>query len=506
MPRRGPSDLPGDPSPPSSVRRAGPGVWAGVVAAAAVAVLAAVTTAARSPATVVVLGLGTPALLLLLLRRRPHRPSPDQNPWRRLVAGVVVVVVSAPTVLQGTWSLLPGTTAPAVPLSVVSGLAVLAAYPLMFAGSLRLLNYRRGLVLSRADPWFDGLSSLLALGAVLAAAGVPVLVADGLPLPQAWSTLVRPVVVLVLAAFAVANCQLVGWRTDRRLLEVVAVFGLLLAAEVLDVVAAAGGRGPVTTAVAVGARVAALVLLGVAAWRPAPRPTTTTELGWAALTSPLSVFSMTMVAGFLSSSRPGTAIVTTALTTAALTVVALKVLFLVRTLTGLLESRRLSLVDDLTGLPNRRAFFTEVDRLGGQEVAVMLLDLNGFKHVNDTFGHQLGDELLQDTARRLERVVAGHGTVARLGGDEFVVLLPGADAFAAAQVAQTVHRELGPREVGGRWLVTSASTGIAVGVTGGVTGGRGEDLLHAADVAMYRAKNSGGGWRVASDVLDHEPI
>jgi len=387
---------------------------------------------------------------------------------------------------------------------VLSVVAVLAAYPLVFAGSLDLLHYRRTLVLPGVEAWFDGLASLLAIGAVLAAVPVPALVAAGSSPWAAWSASARPCVVLVLAAFAVANCQLVGWRTDRRLVKVVAVFTLLLTAEVLDLVVgtgAAAGAAVTTTGVAGGSRAAALVLLGAAAWRPAPRPSATVELNWATTAAPLSVFTMTMVAGFLATSHPGAARVTVTLTTAALTVVALKIVVLVRTLVVLLESRRLSLVDDLTGLPNRRAFFEAVDRVGDEDVAVMLLDLNGFKHVNDTFGHLLGDKLLQDTAGRLRDVVPERGVVARLGGDEFVVLLPGPDASAVERVADAVQRVLGPREVDGRWLATSVSIGVA---HAGTADRRTEDVLHAADVAMYQAKGSGGGWRTASRAVDRE--
>lgn len=482
------------------------------------AVLAAVAVAGLSALlprwTPVVLTAGTVVFLVLQLVHGRRRTQ-DPTPWRWLSLGVALVVLSTPTVLRAA----PGTSDPTT-LFTASTAAVLLAYPALFSGSLRLLHYRRTQVLPRVHAWFDGLGSLLALGAIAAADPVPALVADGTGAPEAWARLARPLVVLVLAAFAAANCQLVGWRTDRRLLKVLGSFLLLLTAEVVDLLTALGdGSGGPGAAAAAGARAAALVLLGAAAWRPAPRPTAAGDIDWAAMAGPVSIFCLTLVAGFLATVRQDRSLLTFALTAAALIVVALKIVTLVRTLVDLLESRRLSLVDDLTGLPNRRAFFEAVEQHADRDgIAVMLLDLNGFKAVNDTYGHALGDRLLQDSARRLEAVLPEHASLARLGGDEFVVLLPTADPLTVARVAEEVHRTLGPRTVDGRHLPISVSIGIAHGsapapaprpeapavrgarraVDAAAGRRRGEDLLHAADVAMYEAKKSGGGWRVAA--------
>ena len=170
-----------------------------------------------------------------------------------------------------------------------------------------------------------------------------------------------------------------------------------------------------------------------------------------------------------------------------------------------LEQRleHLALHDPLTGLPNRTLF---MDRLGhavsrarrkGEKVAVLFVDLDDFKPVNDSFGHGTGDELLAAVAGRLGGVLRPSDTAARLGGDEFVVLLEdlgdageGGDAEAGAErVAQRVAQELGePFDLDGRRLSVSASVGVAVG---GPDGAEPEDLLRAADAAMYRAKEGG---------------
>ena len=152
--------------------------------------------------------------------------------------------------------------------------------------------------------------------------------------------------------------------------------------------------------------------------------------------------------------------------------------------------------DALTGLPNRTlamARLTEATaqaRRTGGTVAAVLVDLDGFKNVNDTLGHRCGDELLQQVAERLRNCAPDTGTVARIGGDEFAVVLPGGTAQAGAAVARRViaalHRPIG---VGGQETRTGASIGVAE-----LDGHRSaEELLADADIAMYAAKRAGKG-------------
>jgi diguanylate cyclase (GGDEF)-like protein/PAS domain S-box-containing protein len=162
-----------------------------------------------------------------------------------------------------------------------------------------------------------------------------------------------------------------------------------------------------------------------------------------------------------------------------------------------------ALHDVLTGLPNRSLL---VDRLGialrrtarsGGSVGVLFMDLDGFKVVNDSLGHAVGDRLLDAVARRLEGCLRPSDTVARLGGDEFTVLLEDLrDAAEARAVAERVHDALREAFVlDGRPVFTTASVGIAVGATGATP----ESLLRDADTAMYRAKSRG---RARCEVFD----
>lgn len=152
--------------------------------------------------------------------------------------------------------------------------------------------------------------------------------------------------------------------------------------------------------------------------------------------------------------------------------------------------------DQLTSLPNRTLFMDRLTRLvlegrrAKTSVGLMFIDLDGFKAINDTLGHDSGDLLLKSTARRLEKCVREADTVARLGGDEFTVIMPLIDNFdAAAIVAARIIKSLTePFDLGGREGRISASIGISLLPAQASTAG---ELLHNADVAMYYAKRQG---------------
>jgi two-component system cell cycle response regulator len=171
------------------------------------------------------------------------------------------------------------------------------------------------------------------------------------------------------------------------------------------------------------------------------------------------------------------------------------------------EARRLSLTDGLTGLWNRRQFelraAQELERAArfGERFAVVLVDLDGFKAINDTHGHPVGDAVLVETAHRLSTHTREVDTVARYGGEEFVLLLPQTDADGAGQVAEKVRAELAdqpvPTEAGP--LTISLSAGVAAHPEHGVSV---EALVAAADAALYAAKAAGKNRVVHADTDD----
>jgi len=165
---------------------------------------------------------------------------------------------------------------------------------------------------------------------------------------------------------------------------------------------------------------------------------------------------------------------------------------------------RLATRDPLTGLPNRALLQERLTHAinraarSGRQVAVMFLDLDRFKQVNDSLGHDAGDQLLQFVAQRLEMAVRESDTVGRLGGDEFLVIVE--DVERSAEVVQIAERLLAsvsvPLRLAGEAVHVGASIGIALHPQDGRDG---VDLLRAADTAMYAAKSAGAGcWRLFS--------
>jgi diguanylate cyclase (GGDEF)-like protein len=153
-----------------------------------------------------------------------------------------------------------------------------------------------------------------------------------------------------------------------------------------------------------------------------------------------------------------------------------------------------ALYDDLTGLPNRTLFRDRIDELiraqspEGAAGAIMLLDVDRFKEINDALGHDFGDLLLQEVAKRLCVLMEPTETLARLGGDEFGILLPDASAEKAVAVADRLHRALEtPFALRGLPLEVAMSVGVAVYPDHGSDL---EALLQHADVAVYLAKDS----------------
>ena len=166
--------------------------------------------------------------------------------------------------------------------------------------------------------------------------------------------------------------------------------------------------------------------------------------------------------------------------------------------------------DTLTGLANRALFEDRLThalaraRRGGTRVAVMFVDLDDFKTVNDSLGHAAGDELLRTIAGRLERALRAQDTAARLGGDEFAALLEDvADEGEAIEVAERVRRALEPAAtIGTRELVRSASIGVACPAADATA----EEVLRNADLAMYAAKDRGKAQVAGFEDAMHERV
>lgn len=172
--------------------------------------------------------------------------------------------------------------------------------------------------------------------------------------------------------------------------------------------------------------------------------------------------------------------------------------------------RYLAYYDSLTGLPNRASLLDRLHQAisdsqrDGKSVAILLMDLDHFKEVNDTLGHHRGDRLLQHVGSRLQASLRPSDIVARLGGDEFVVMLPLSGSGDAMLVAQKVAKALEPPFIiEGLPVAVEASIGIALYPDHGANP---DDLMQRADVAMYAAKQSGRGFIIYDAKHDrHSP-
>ena len=150
------------------------------------------------------------------------------------------------------------------------------------------------------------------------------------------------------------------------------------------------------------------------------------------------------------------------------------------------QERLLARTDELTGLPNRRRLISEIEAFVAKEGSLLLLDLDGFKPINDLHGHETGDKVLQQVARRFDRALPNGALLARLGGDEFGVLFEGAQE-SAVEVALALHATLSyPFQIDDKEIRLGVSIGVA-------RNNGGDDLLLRADNAMYKAKREGLG-------------
>lgn len=176
------------------------------------------------------------------------------------------------------------------------------------------------------------------------------------------------------------------------------------------------------------------------------------------------------------------------------------------------ETARLARYDSLTGLSNRHRMAHQIDstltafRAAKRNCAVMMLDLDRFKHVNDTLGHAAGDELLKQVAERLTRAIDRECEIGRLGGDEFQVMIPDVDdrGVLGELAAKIIAMLRQPYSLDDGRCVIGASVGIAIAPHDGVTC---EEIVRAADLALYAAKNGGRGqYRFFSGELENETI
>jgi diguanylate cyclase (GGDEF)-like protein len=375
-----------------------------------------------------------------------------------------------------------------LPFPSPADIGYLLFYPLMLAAVVALIRSQmRGLAWSVL---LDGAVGALGAAAIMAALLGPV-VTSAVNEPEALATGVAvayPIFDMVLVAVIAGIASSPGLTMGPRWLLLVGGLLWFAAADVVYALLEVSGTYlvglPLDAAWAVG-----LALMAVwvdAAGRPRPGQPVADST-----TPALFVPAVAVAAGLgvlivgTQVRQPAVAVVLAGLT---VTLAAIPLVFRQRLL------RRQARTDDLTGLPNRRALYADAPALLQRPSALLLLDLDRFKEVNDSLGHDVGDHLLEQVSVRLQEALPRTAMLARLGGDEFAVLLRRAGAVEATALAGELGAALAaPFALGTLAVQTRASIGIALFPDQGTELG---DLLRRADMAMYKAKSARTGSHV----------
>ena len=465
--------------PASARRRAAEALLLVVLAVAAVVALLH-RGAGSGPLVPVVAALAPLAGLAVLVRRA--RATSDEGPvWRWFAGGSAVVAAAgvADDVVRGL-----GASSP-LPLVDLGGLV---GAGLVYQGLLHWNRYRG--TTSGAGDWFNGLSAVLCVTAF----GTLGLRWTGAEPPG--DVLATQLWLLSLAAAMMLLATLPTVAALAGLLRDVRIWALTLASAVVVVAVGARLLEPATEATLSRAAwtvllvLMALTSLTTPSGSHAPRPATSRASTGGAL------FVLLVALGLLVVSRgrlTAESLLPTAYGVVAVLGVAARAARLVRDLSQLAVRREEALTDELTGAGNRRGLTERLGETARQRrTGLLLVDLDGFKQVNDRYGHAVGDALLQEVANRFRAVLPGDAYLARPGGDEFAVVLGPRSARSAPEVAGTAVRALSrPISVGDRRLQVGGSLGVACSDQDEDLPG--EELLRRADVAMYTAKAAGGG-------------
>jgi two-component system, cell cycle response regulator len=424
-----------------------------------------------------------------LASKRPH----ERRAWLLIGAGVAAWTYGEVWFTAVLW------TAAEIPIPSPADIGYLLFPPLMLAGILELLRSR-----TRDVPgtlWADGITAALAVSAASAAivfdtvldsaSGQALEVAVGLAYPI-WDMILLGVIVGALAG--------TGWQLDRTWVLLFAGVGCFWLADSLYLVGNADGTYASGSWFDIGWWLG-LLLIGVAAWQPRVAVAAGADERLRRIVVPL-IFGSTglglLVYGCIAGLNP----VAVGLAAASLVAVMARTMLTFRDNVAMLRaSREEAQTDALTGLGNRRALGRALERelplaTAADPLVLVLFDLDGFKHYNDTFGHPAGDALLVRLGDSLAAFLAGRGSAFRMGGDEFcAVLRPG-------------HNSAEPLVVGAAAALSDRGEGFEIGCSYGaielpLEAVEVAEALRIADQRMYAQKNTGraSASRQSKDVL-----
>ena len=433
---------------------------------------------------------GVVVLSAVLMLCKAITNEADRKAWLALAVGTLIWV-SADVVYTAWISALDP-----IPYPSIADWMYLGFYPFAYLAIGVLLVRRK-----HRPPlklWLDGLLVALGVAAYIWMAAPSIYNTNDSDPAAMFMSAANPVSDLVLLCLLVGMLSVMGWRADR-------MWWLLLAScSLLWITDTAWLLGIAANSYAVGAIIdigwpLSFLLLGFAAWQ---RPGTLafdqdTSLRAAAAPIVVTILSFVLLIFATQNELP---VMPVALATAAIIVGACRTAQVFRQAKVQTEIHRQAHTDALTGLANRRTMdqrlIQALDAHAGrpEPCALLLLDVDSFKEINDTFGHAAGDSVLQHVGPLLTAQLRSSDLVARLGGDEFAILLGGTDVVGAIAVAERIRDHVSrPVDIAGVELRVRVSIGIAMCPE---HAGNPEDLLRAADSAMYRAKRSQTGQEV----------
>jgi len=451
----------------------------------------------------------TPAIYILvgvIVGWRALRSTEGRRSWVVFAAGIALYGLG--NIVWTLWF----EDLPNPPIPSICDPMWLALYPCSYLGIAGLAR-----ITERAVPprlWLDALIAGLGVSALGATVVLhPVLESVSGSTAAVATELAYPVCDVLLAALVVGVLALRGWRIDRLWGMLGAGFGALAVADCLYAVQVAGGAavpsGPTNFAYDAG-----VLALALASWQRSGAVAGEDLTGTPVLAIPaaftFSALGLLIYDHFQRLDMPALVL---AVATIAAAFARTGIAF--RDARALAATRHEALTDDLTSLPNRRHFLGRLRReilaaeVGGGRVALMIVDLDHFKELNDTLGHDAGDRLLREVGVRMRACLRSIDIAARLGGDEFGVLLAGPAAAARAGegvelVAKKILAAIGePILIDDLSLRVTASIGIAVFPEHA----RNErQLMQHADVAMYEAKAASSGYALYARERDmHSP-
>jgi diguanylate cyclase (GGDEF)-like protein len=436
-----------------------------------------------------------PAAIACWLAAR--RVRPERTAWRALALALTINACAnaARTLASG----IDGND----PYPAVIDTCALVAYALLYLTLVGLIRAR----VPRFHPsmWLDGVIG--ALGATsLGVAFIlgPYLDSAGGRPQLDLAQLAMPTTDVLLFALLAAVGSILGLRLDRTVLIVAGALACVFVGDLVLFTRTVTGTyldgGPFDLTWLVG-----ICLVTAAAGLAAPRPPLTgtdddarSRLGWRLLALPLicNVASLVVLAVGWGDSLP---VAAAWLAIACVVAAIARTAITFREVRAFNEVKQQALTDELTGLANRRALLDTAARVlttasARRPAALLLLDLDGFKEVNDSLGHTAGDDLLRQIGPRLEPALRPGELLARLGGDEFAVLLPEAGLDVAQERAERLRKLiLQPFSVEDIRLHVGVSIGVA---TAPVPAATVQEMLRCADVAMYAAKSAREGVHV----------